>query len=333
MKSKQNLKVSLLVLAMLFGLNTFSFVSVSAQVNKNVSQKQIQKDLNLLRQKGFGFLQRKNWSEANIIFEQALAKFPNDYVSLYGNGLALFNLRQIKKADENLIKAIDVITKDQTANQRILVDSYVLSAVISATQKQNSVAIEKLLKAVKIAPKHFDANLTLGRAYFGNGDIANAVKYFQEAVKIKPSNLQARFFLATSLERIGSLQVALEQYREVVKINSNYAEGNLGLGVLLINLEGTDSVEGLNALKKAVELKGNLYEARLTLGKTLVKLNRSAEAIEHLQKAVELAPNNPEPHYQLALAYRKSGKKAEAAEQMKIVKSIHAARRGVSSKN
>lgn len=321
-------------LSFLSGMQADDFARVFAQVKTTISKNQTQtnsaqNDLDQLRQKGFAFLHNGNWQQANSVFEQILAESPNDYISLYGNGLALFNLRRVPEANENVERAIDVLSKNDQ-NNRVLADSLVLSAVISATQNENSQAIEKLNKAVAIAPENFDANLSLGRAYFGNGDFANAVKFFEQAARIKPDNLQAKFFLATTLERAGNLEQALEQYRAVVKLDENYAEGNLGLGVLLINLKGNKSAEGLKALQKAIRLNGNLYEARLTLGKTLIKLNRSEEAIEHLKKASELAPNNPEPHFQLSLAYRKTGKRAEAAAEAEIVKKIHETRRGVS---
>lgn len=310
------------------------FAPLYAQINTNVSRSQTQNkptgnDLDGLRQKGFGFLKTGNWEQANAVFERILAETPNDYLSLYGSGLALFNLRRVSEADANVRRAIDILSGNN-ANDAVLADSLVLSAVISATQNKNGAAIEKLEKAVKLAPENFDANFSLGRAYFGNGDFVNSAKFFARSAEIQPKNLQAKFFLATTLERAGNLQEALKQYRAVVKLDENYAEGNLGLGVLLINLEGDKSAEGLKALQKAISINGNLYEARLALGKTLVKLNRSEEAVEHLKKAAELVPNNPEPHYQLALAYRKIGKKAEAEAETEIVKKIHETRRGVS---
>ncbi|NJM54247.1 MAG: tetratricopeptide repeat protein, partial [Blastocatellia bacterium] len=112
------------------------------------------------------------------------------------------------------------------------------------------------------------------------------------------------------------------------ELSPNNADGNLGLGVLLIKTEGDKSAKGLAALQKAVSLNPNLYEAQITLGKTLIRLNRASESIEPLQKAAKLAPNNPEPHFQLAIAYRKLGKKAEAEAENAIVKKIHESRRG-----
>jgi tetratricopeptide (TPR) repeat protein len=324
-----------LFLLIFVGLQTANFVTLSAQVDKNSSTQKakntIDEKLKLLRQQGFIYLQSGSWLEAKVFFDQVLDKLPDDYFSLYGSGVALYNLGRIAEAETAIQKAADILSVSKENNE-ILADSLVLSAVILAGQKQTGRAIEELQKAVSLAPQNFDANLSLGRAYFGNSDLVNAVRFFQKAVSLKTDNLQARFFLATALERRGSFPEALKEYREVVKLNDNYAEGHLGLGVLLINLEGPKSAEGLNALQKAVSLKGNLYEARLTLGKTLVKLNRAEEAIEHLKIATQIAPNNPEPHYQLALAYRKTGKQTEAANEMEIVKTIHENRRRVSSK-
>lgn len=304
---------------------------VKAQTNSNQAGKNSlvnvqQRDLTELRQRGFAFLQKGDWSEAHKVFEEILTQTKNDPLTFYGNALALFNLKRVSEAENNCDSAIEILTKTNE-NPANLVDSLVLSAVISATKDKTGEAIEKLKRAIKLGPKHFDANFSLGRAYFGNGDVGNAVKSFRQAVLIQPENLRARYFLASALERDGAMEEALAEYRAAVKLNPNFAEGNLGLGVLLLKLEGDSSVEGIEALQKALLLNPNLYEARINLGKTFIRLNRPAEALEHLQKAAELAPKNPEPHYQLALAYRKTGKPKEAAEQLRIVKKIHESRR------
>ncbi|MEP6924422.1 MAG: tetratricopeptide repeat protein [Pyrinomonadaceae bacterium] len=214
-------------------------------------------------------------------------------------------------------------------NTLLTADALVLSAIVSAVKGQNAAAIEKLKRAVALAPAHFDANFSLGRALYGNGDTESAIKAFQAAVKIQPDNARAKFFLATALEKSDDLTAALTIYRELVRIAPNAADGYLGIGSLLVKTDGATSAEGLQDLQKAVALNGNLYEARVMLGKTLLKLNRAAESIEHLQKAAAIAPNNPEPHYQLAIAYRRLGKKAEADAEQEAVKKIHETRRGV----
>jgi tetratricopeptide (TPR) repeat protein len=289
-------------------------------------------NLDEIRKTGFGYLQKGNWESAQKIFENALNIAPQDALSLYGNSLALFNLNRQREAGDLVEKATEILSKSKE-NDSLLADCLVLSAVISAVQNENLTAIEKLEKAVSLVPNHFDAHFSLGRAYFGNGEIDKSVNSFKKAVIIRPADARSYFFLATALERAGNNSEALAQYQKVLELSPNSADGNLGLAVLLLKTEGDKSEKGLAALQKAVALNPKLYEANITLGKTLIKINRANEAIAPLQKAAELAPNNPEPHFQLSIAYRKLGKKAEADAENAIVKKIHESRREVKSQN
>lgn len=291
-----------------------------------------QENLDEIRKKGFSYLQAGNWESAEKLFENAIRIAPEDSLSLYGNSLALFNLNRHQESLISIEKAIEILTKGKE-NKLLLADCLVLSAVISGVQNENLAAISKLEKAILLVPNHFDANFTLGRAYFGSGEIDKSVSAFKQAAVIRPKDARTRFFLATALERAENTAEALIEYQKVLELSPNSAEGNLGLGVLLIKTEGDKSEKGLAALQKAVSLNPNMYEAQITLGKTLIKLNRASEAIQQLQKAAELAPNNPEPHFQLAIAYRKLGKKAEAEAENAIVKSIHESRRTVKTQN
>jgi tetratricopeptide (TPR) repeat protein len=305
----------------IFAQDSLDQTKTNSSINFN------QTEIDGFRRKGFAFLKSGNWSEATKIFEEILRKSNNDPLSLYGNALALFNLKRVNEAEGFVNSAVELLTLSKD-NSGLLADSLVLSSIISAASARNGEAIEKLLRATKLDPEHFDANFALGRALFGNGNITSAVEAFRNAVKIQPEHLLARFFLATALERDGLFTQALKEYRAAVKINADYAEGNLGLGVLLLKIEGDSSAEGILALQKALSLNGNMYEGRISLGRAFNRTNRAAEAVEHLQIAAKLAPDNPEPHYQLALAYRKMGKQRESADEMEIVRKIHQARRG-----
>jgi len=315
----------------LFCLQLAFFSTASAQPEKTVrTYVPGQQSLDEIRKRGFAFLKTGDWESANSAFEKALAIEPKDTLSLYGDAVALFNLKQIPDADSRL-KAVFGILGWGKDNDQLLADSLVLSAVISAVQNKNSLAIEKLEKAIKLVPAHFDANFSLGRAYFGNGNLERSIPAFRQAVSIQPNNLKARFFLATALERDGNSADALKEYRTILQLDPKNAEGNLGLGILLLKTEGDNSAEGLKALQRAIALNDKLYEGQVTLGKILVRLNRTSEAIEHLMKAADLAPSNPEPHFQLSIAYRKMKMKSEADAETEIVKRIHETHRGIPS--
>ncbi|MDQ3322117.1 MAG: tetratricopeptide repeat protein [Acidobacteriota bacterium] len=300
-----------------------------AETIKKFQARPTAENLAAARKIGFALLGENKFNESELVFSEILAKFPADGLSLYGRAVGLFNLKQYAEAENTAAKADAVFVKQK--NSAALADVLVLSAVISAVTGKNAAAIEKLKKAVALVPTHFDANLSLGRAFFGNGDLAASIAAFRVALRQQPRSVKANFFLASALERNGDTADALNVYRELIKIAPDFAEGYLGLGVLLAKTGGANSSEGLKNLQKAVEINPNLYEAQVTLGKTLLRQNKTEEALIYLKKAVELLPGNPEPHYQLLQAFRKLGRKTEAAAVQSIIKKIHENRRGSSS--
>ncbi len=285
---------------------------------------------------GEALLKLKRYSEAAEVFRSALAKQPKESRALYGGALALFNLREASEAEPLARAAADHLLRDistrkvgVTDAQRIRVaDAQVLLAVIQAVRGKDAEALKSSELAVKISPGHFDAQFTYGRALFSLGEAGQAAKAFQKAVTLKPSDTQALFFLGTALEKTADVEGAMNAYRRLIASAPEAAEGHLGLGTLLVRRSGPDGDEGVRELERALALDGNLYEARVALGRALMMRGRLAESVEHLVRAVELVPGNPEPHYQLSLAYRRLGMTEKAEQAAAAVKRIHEARRG-----
>lgn len=263
----------------------------------------------------------------------------SDVDAFYGAALANFNLGRAAEAETLARKAIALAgnaNANTNANAAVSlrgdakareVDSLVLLAVVLAVRKDEAGALAAAERAARLAPAHFDAQFTLGRARYGAGDPAGAARAFRQAVAARPSEARAHFFLATSLEQVGDEAGALEAYRALARLQPDAAEGHLGVGVLLTKRGGAGVEEGIRELQRAVAIKPDLYEALIALGRALVAHGRPAEAVEPLRRATSLAPDNPEPHYQLSLAFRRLGRKEEAAAESEAVKRINESRR------
>ena len=286
---------------------------------------------------GQRLLIEQRYREAYELFAALLEKLPREPAALYGAALAAFNLGQPADAEPLVRAAAEIYLAgpaDKTAarqvsqNQKLRgADALVLLAVIQGALGRDTEALRTVERAVALAPEHFDAQFTLGRALFGVGDSAAAVKAFRAALKLRPDDAKTLFFLATALESAGDTDAALAAYRDLIRRQPQAAEGHLGLGVLLIKRGGSDAVKGIEELRTAVNIDPNQYEAQVTLGRALLTQKLPAESVEHLKRAAELAPTNPEPHYQLALAYRRLGLNDKAQEETAIVKRIHETRR------
>lgn len=291
------------------------------------------------RSVGFALLRSGTYDKALEIFRAVMSVQQEDYTSMYGAALALFNLRRLSEAEALVRVAIttsETLTTDLARSSSATkagvieqtADELVLLGVILAARKEDQGALKAVSRAVELSPRSFDAQMALGRARYGTGDPGGAVKAFRAALALVTGNSQALFFLATALERAEDYASSLAAYRELVKLHPAHAEGHLGLGVLLVKLGGAQTEEGIDQLKSALRIDGDLYEARVTIGRALIRVGRPRESLDHLLRAAELAPNNPEPHYQLAIAYRRLSMRAEAELQSAKVRDIHAERRG-----
>ena len=292
---------------------------------------------------GQRLLVENRYGEAGELFESLLEKWPGDAAALYGAALAAFNLGRPAEAEPLIRTAVDIYlsgvttetsSKPALLNQKLRgADALVLLAVIQGAQGQDTEALKSVERAVALAPEHFDAQFTLGRALYGVGDSAAAVRAFRAALKLRPDDAKTLFFLATALEGAGDTKAALGAYSELIRRQPQAAEGHLGLGVLLIKRGGVDAEKGIEELRTAVRIDPRQYEAQVTLGRALLTEKLAGESVEHLLRAAELAPTNPEPHYQLALAYRRLGLHDKAVAETAIVKRIHETRRGEATQN
>jgi tetratricopeptide (TPR) repeat protein len=290
---------------------------------------------------GQRLLIEQRYHEAAELFKALLEKLPREPAVLYGAALASFNLGRSEEAEPLVRAAAEIYlagvddkstARSLSVEQRLRdADALVLLAVILGARGADTEALKIVQRAVELAPEHFDAQFTLGRALYSVGDSVAAVRAFRAALRLKPDDARCLFFLATALEGAGDTEAALGAYRDLVARQPQAAEGHVGLGVLLIKRGGEDAEKGIQELKLAVRIDPGLYEAQVTLGRVLLSRKLAEESVEHLKRAAELAPTNPEPHYQLALAYRRLGLNDKAVAETAIVKQIHETRRGEGS--
>jgi len=286
---------------------------------------------------GFALLGAARYEDAAAVFGAILDAKPQEQTALYGKSIAFFNLKRLGEAEEwarasvaaahSLMPPAAADAAQSESAKRRASDALTLLATVLAVKGDNTGALKSVTEAVRLAPANFDAQFALARALYGAGDPAGASAAFRAAVALKPDDAKARFFLATSLEKAGDDAAALAAYRELRDLNVNLAEAHLGIGSLLLKGGAAQLEEAIGALARAVSLNGELYEARVSLGRALIRAGRAAEAVEHLRHAALLAPGNPEPHYQLQNAFKRLGRHAEARAAAAHVKQLHEARR------
>lgn len=96
-----------------------------------------------------------------------------------------------KGADEQALKLVNQALLSDGISSR----SYFLKGLIFEHMKKDSLSIENYKKAIEINPENPDANFTLGRQYYKQNNIPEAIKYVEKSAKYNSTYEKAQEFL------------------------------------------------------------------------------------------------------------------------------------------
>ena len=277
-------------------------------------------------QLGLAHFQLGRTEEAEQAFRRELEFEPPDAYSLYYLGRIHLSRGATEKAVARFEQTLAI---GEVEDVRLrLAGAYLKTA--SADK-----AVVLLEQGIEQRPERGELHYLLGRAYRAQRRTEDAKREFDLAESWKNKSqeeirtiMEVRRLLregkkfavlgtADQLKESGdentllSVGIALGQHNHhrealpilerVVAINANYAEGfyNLGRARALLH----DPAGAERDLKRAVELRPQLYEAQTLLGATLVSLGKNEEAVEHLRAAAELRPGSPRLLSMLGLQY------------------------------
>lgn len=128
----------------------------------------------------------------------------------------------------------------------------------------------------------------------------------------------------------GRWNEAETEARKLVAAFPKSAEAAVLLGTVR-SANGADAVELVETFSRASALDPKSYDARLQLGRALLRAERDDEAIAVLDGAVALDPSRVEAHYQLARALRRAGRDEAAAREFATVDRLNEAARAMSN--
>jgi len=225
------------------------------------------------------------------------------YLSLVG--LSFFT-------DAILLKALNIFQK-RTA--KIIFRNGILTGLILTigffsllTFKRNLVWNSEVAlwsDAVKKSPAKDRPHVNLGKAYFDNGMIKEALAEFKKAIEINPFSGQGHYNLGNCYYRIGRTDDAIAQYKIAVSINPYYslAYNNLAIAYFSKGLYE----EGIRACKEAIETNPFSYQTYYNLGNHYYRIGRTDDAIAQYRIAIEINPYYASAYNNLGVAYFSKG--------------------------
>ena len=140
-----------------------------------------------------------------------------------------------------------------------------------------------------------------------------ALKLFQEALAAHPAFYAAHVVAAEQFSKLKRYDEALASYRKASELKPESPDPYVGVGITLINQKRFD--EGIQMLRRIVELDDKIGAAQFWLGYAEMTTGNHRAAEVHLRRSLELT-RQPLARVYLANVYEQTGEPAKAAEQL-----------------
>jgi tetratricopeptide (TPR) repeat protein len=166
--------------------------------------------------------------------KSAEGSFPGGLTPLPNAAQDEAQLAQIQKADElagagDWAGAADLLRKAGAAESG---DDELLFnlAFYESRAGQTDAALTHYRGALKINPKHVEANNNLGNLFLRRNDLTNAATCFAEAIRLNPKHPSAHNNLGIVLARQHRAPEAIPEFEAAVRLKPDYLEAWINLG-------------------------------------------------------------------------------------------------------
>ncbi len=153
---------------------------------------------------------------------------------------------------------------------------------------------------------------------------------YRKAVEMAPQQSGTHYLLGNAYWSLSMWDAASEQFRAELANDPGNCLAQWKLGNIVLEQRG-DPAEALANVQRALDACPNLMSARVDRARSLVKLDRPAEAVSDLEAAEKADPAEPSTHFLLAQAYRALGKTQEAQAEMKLFSKLEESARAATA--
>jgi len=204
------------------------------------------------------------------------------------------------------------------ANKTIWLALLVLALSLAATiSAQSAGPTVRHHKVVEQDP--FPPELTQAESAIEKGEYTTAEPLLKKVVVADPNNFQAWFDLGFVYNGLGKSQDSIDAYRKSVAAKPDVFESNLNLGLMLAKTGQPGAEQVLRAattLKPTASVDEGHARAWLSLAHVLEN-SKPDEAIEAYKQAAALQPKDLEPHLSAGLLLEKENRFADAEQEYK----------------
>ena len=247
-------------------------------------------------------------ASVNVLLGDETTNAPALPLAAYADGFARIVRGEYREAIVSLRRAA-VGSMDERSE---------LAAAGRLAQQERYVEAERTLRAVVTAhPESGVAHWWLGRVYENLNRIADARHEYEQAL---PVALTGRASLSAAIGRLahieGNLARATEAFEQRLLLTPNDAVAHKDLAWIYLEQDRTEAA--LKELGLVIAIEPRDAEAHAAIGRIRLDAGLHADAIVALRRALDLKPTLHEARYALALALKRTGRADEAAREMEL---------------
>jgi tetratricopeptide (TPR) repeat protein len=248
--------------------------------------------------------------DAEAIYRQVLATYPNVPGALHMLGVVLFQSGRPEEGIELIRKALVLQPNFPEALANL--------GHILRERGRTGEAVECCRKAVALAPNLAEAYINLGSALQSQRNFEEAVEHHRKAIELRPDFPDAYTNLGNALQSMGRHTESAEIHRRALELKPDFAEGHNNLGAALHSMGKID--EAIEHFNRAVQLKPHYPEALSNLGFSYHAKGMFDEAIKQCRRSIDMEPNNPDAYNNLGNSLQEKGEwtKAKACFQKSL---------------
>lgn len=179
--------------------------------------------------------------------------------------------------------------------------------------KKNEEAKKEYEKAIELDPEMGAAYLNLGLTLLDT-DAAGAVEPLEKAVELKPDEPRPKFLLGWAYERTGKLPQAVEQYRVAEKLDAKNFNISFALARTLLAMNRPAEAEP--EFRAAIALRADSAPAHLGLAQSLLAEKKLDAAETELAAYLAAQPNDTDMRIDHASVLEDLGKYDEVIAEL-----------------
>ncbi len=167
-------------------------------------------------------------------------------------------------------------------------DANHLLGLIDESEGQLARALERLIRARRLAPDNAELLNNLASLYIRLGRTDDALEACRAGLRVRPNLAALHNTLGVAFQTGGRHKQAIASFRNALTHDPDYVEALNNLGMSLLACGEVENA-ALH-LRKAVELAPNYPKALANFGKAMLLLKRYPAAVKALRRSVALRP-------------------------------------------